>query len=297
MTLTPEQDYIVHKTTGHTVVLAGPGSGKTHTIIEKISYIFENNIIPEPYGLLAITFTNAAANEIRSRLRAKGFQQLSRVWIGTFHAFGSYLLRCYGSDVGIQENFELLEKDVQEEIISNVKSKCLKGVSSSNFKSTLERLKRKGIYPGHNDDSLDLKLRIAYTNYQEELVRRNALDFGDLVALAVRLLQESVLAGRLFKNFFRYIIADEFQDSDLQQLEMISLLAKDAVGSTIVADDDQAIYRFRGAVRENVTRIEKSLNAEKIILGTNFRSDQIIVDAAKAIIGFEINRADRKSVV
>lgn len=294
MTLTLEQDYIVHKATGHTVVLAGPGSGKTHTIIEKIFYIFEKNIVPEPYGLLAITFTNAAANEIRSRLRTKGFQQLSRVWIGTFHSFGSYLLSCYGSDVGIQENFELIEKDTQEQIISNIISNRLNGVSSTNFKATLERLKRKGIYPGRNDNSLDLKLRLAYTDYQEELARRNSLDFGDLVALAVRLLKESVLAGRLFKNFFRYVIADEFQDSDLQQLEMIYLLAKDAVGSTIVADDDQSIYRFRGAVRENVAKIEELLNAEKIILGTNFRSDQIIVDAAKAIIGFEINRAPKQ---
>jgi DNA helicase-2/ATP-dependent DNA helicase PcrA len=294
MALTLEQDYIVHKTTGHAVVLAGSGSGKTHTIIEKISYIFEKNIIPDPYGLLAITFTNAAANEIRSRLRAKGFQKLSRVWIGTFHAFGSYLLSCYGSDIDIQENFELLEKEAQDKIINHVIAKCLKGIQPSNFKSTLEALKRKGIYPGRNDENLDPKLRLAYEAYQKELAQRNALDFGDLVALAVRLLQESVLASRLFKNFFRYVVADEFQDSDLQQLEMIYLLAKDAVGSTIVADDDQSIYRFRGAVRENVTRIEKLLNAEKIILGTNFRSDQIIVDAAKAIIGFEINRAPKE---
>lgn len=294
MPLTPEQTCTIQKTTGHTVVLAGPGSGKTHTIIEKIFYIFEKNIIPEPHGLLVITFTNAAANEIRSRLRSKGFQQLSRVWIGTFHSFGSYLLSCYGSDVGVQENFGLLEKEAQDQIINHVISKCLKGVSSSNFKSTLEALKRKGIYPGRNDENLDPKLRLAYKIYQKELAQRNTLDFGDLVALSVRLLQESVLASRLFKNFFRYVIADEFQDSDLQQLEMIYLLAKDAVGSTIVADDDQSIYRFRGAVRENVAKIEKLLNAEKIILGTNFRSDQIIVDAARAIIGFETNRTPKE---
>lgn len=294
MPLTPEQTYTVQKATGHTVVLAGPGSGKTHTIIEKIFYIFEKNIIPEPHGLLVITFTNAAANEIRSRLRSKGFQQLSRVWIGTFHSFGSYLLSCYGSDIGVQENFELLEKEAQDQIINHVISKYLKGVSANNFKSELEALKRKGIYPGRNDENLDSKLRLAYKVYQKELTQRNTLDFGDLVALSVRLLQESVLASRLFKNFFRYVIADEFQDSDLQQLEIIYLLAKDAVGSTIVADDDQSIYRFRGAVRENVVKIKELLNAEKIILGTNFRSDQIIVDAARAIIGFEINRTPKE---
>lgn len=290
MTLTLEQNYVVHKSEGHIVVLAGPGSGKTHTLIEKILYLFAKDVIPAPYGLLAITFTNAAASEIRSRLRSKGFQQLNRIWVGTFHAFGSYLLSCYGGDVGIREDFGLLEKDAQDGIIKYVANKCAKGVPPSNLKFTFERLKRKGIYPEINDEKLDARLRIAYREYQNKLAERNSLDFGDLVALSVRLLKESSLASRLFKNYFRYIVVDEFQDSDSQQLEMIYLLGKGAIGSTIVADDDQSIYKFRGAVRENVYKIEELLNAEKIILQTNFRSDQIIVEAAKSIIDFETNR-------
>ena len=294
MPLTTDQNNVVDKTNGHVVVLAGPGSGKTYTIIEKIIYIFENDIIPEYCGLLAITFTNAAANEMRSRLRAKGFQRWDRIWIGTFHSFGSYLLSCYGSDVGIQENFELIEKDIQNSIIDKVISENSLGVKASNFKSTLEGLKRRGIYPGRNDEGLDSKLLSAYIDYQKEITLINSLDFGDLVALAVRLLEESNLASRLVSNFFQYIIVDEFQDSDSQQLKMICLLAKNAVGSTIVADDDQSIYRFRGAVRENVFKIKEILKAEAIILGINFRSDKVIVEAAKSIIEAENNRASRE---
>ncbi len=102
MSLTCKQRQVVEAVSGHLVVLAGPGSGKTHTITEKVLYLFKNQVIPEPYGLLAITFTNAAANEMRSRLRSKGFRQWDRVWVGTFHSFGHYLLTCYGSDVGVR---------------------------------------------------------------------------------------------------------------------------------------------------------------------------------------------------
>lgn len=294
MSLTPEQEYVVTAKDGHIVVLAGPGSGKTHTIIEKILYIFREDIIPEPYGLLAITFTNAAANEMRSRLRAKGFRQWNRVWVGTFHSFGFYLLTCYGSDVGVREDIKLVESDAQLHIIKNLTSKPLTSREINNFKFTFEQLKRKGIYPYRGDNNLDERLRNAYHKYQQILTDKNLVDFGDLVALSVRLLKESTLARRLFTNFFRYIIADEFQDSDPQQLEMICILSKDALGSTIVADDDQSIYRFRGAVRENVSTVRCLLNAEEILLGHNFRSDQVIVEAAKSVIGHESNRAPKK---
>jgi len=294
--LTPKQRDVVETVEGHLLVLAGPGSGKTHTIAEKIMHLFKNRVILEPYGLLAITFTNAAANEMRSHLRSKGFRQWDRVWISTFHSFGRYLLTCYGSDVGVREDFDIIDIDDQTAILNQIITSRLKGVRTYVLKQQIESLKRRGIYPGRGDGQLTPSLQIAYAEYQRLLNERNLLDFGDLVTLAVRLLKESDLAKRLFTNFFHYVVVDEFQDTDPQQLEMIHIMAEEAKGSTIVADDDQAIYRFRGADRANVVTIEKLLGAKRITLDTNFRSDQVIVDAAKAVIGYEVNRAPKEIV-
>ncbi len=296
MSLTPKQIEVVEAVSGHLVVLAGPGSGKTHTITEKVIHLFKKHIIAEPYGLLAITFTNAAANEMRSRLRSKGFHQWDRVWVGTFHGFGHYILTCYGGDVGIREDFGIIEKDNQTNILNHVISAKLRGVKPYLLKQQIDSFKRQGIYPSQGDSRLASSLRIAYAEYQHLLNEKNMLDFGDLVALAVRLLKESDLTKRLFTNFFKYVVVDEFQDTDRQQLEMIHIMAKEARGSTIVADDDQAIYRFRGADRANVVAIEKLLGATRITLDTNFRSDQVIVDAAKSIIEYEANRTPKKIV-
>lgn len=292
MTLTDDQLCVIKSQNSHLVVLAGPGSGKTHTIIAKIIHLFESNFIPEPYGLLAITFTNAAANEMRSRLRRSGFSYWSRIWIGTFHSFGYYLLSCYGGDVGIREDFDLIERHDQIKLCNQIiKSVRLGNISADNLLRAIEDRKRQGVYPDQENAPIDKSLRDAYTAYQQFLCERNLLDFGDLVALSLRLLQTSELPRRLFTNYFRYIIVDEFQDTDLQQLELTCLLAKAALGSTMVADDDQSIYRFRGANRANVYKIEELLGAERVILGANFRSDRIIVEAAQAIITRE---ADRK---
>lgn len=295
MTLTKQQREVVEADTGHIVVLAGPGSGKTHTITEKIAYLFGRAVIPEPYGLLAVTFTDAAAREMRSRLRTKGFRQWDRVWVGTFHSFGRYLLSCYGSDIGIREDFEIIEPDDQIGLLGRI-IPARGGWTPWDLKAQFERLKRQGIYPGLGDDREDEDLRLAYQEYQRFLSESNMLDFGDLIALAVQLLQESNLARQLYTGFFRYVIVDEFQDTDPQQLEMIRILAETAIGSTIVADDDQSIYRFRGARRANIYAIEEMLGAKRIILGQNFRSDQVIVEAAMAVIGHEANRAPKNVV-
>jgi DNA helicase-2/ATP-dependent DNA helicase PcrA len=202
MPLTPKQKEVVETVEGHLIVLAGPGSGKTHTITEKIMYLFKNDVIPDPYGLLAITFTNAAANEMRSRLRAKGFYQWSRVWIGTFHSFGYYLLTCYGGDVGVREDFDVIEVDEQTAIFDHIVSTRLRGVKANHLKRRIEDFKRQGIYPNRGDERLASSLQTAYAEYQRLLNKRNVLDFGDLVALAVRLFKESDLANRLFTFFF-----------------------------------------------------------------------------------------------
>lgn len=292
MSLTPQQSEVVRATEGHYVVLAGPGCGKTHTITEKILYIFKKGIVPEPYGLLALTFTDAAARIMRARLRIKGFSQWDRVWVGTFHSFSRYILGCYGSDIGISEDFEIIELDKRNLILDNIINTYRIDLSSSNLGGLLDSLKRRGIYPNHGDENLSPEIREAFYEYNQLLRKENLLDFGDLVAFAVKLLQKSFFAKKI-TNIFRYVIVDEFQDTDEQQLEMIRLLAEPAIGSTIVGDDDQSIFGWRGAVRENIFRIKKMFGAKEIVLSHNFRSDEVIVEAAQKIIGFDLNRRDK----
>lgn len=293
MSLTKEQREIVEATTGHYIVLAGPGCGKTHTIIEKILYIFKKEIIPEPYGLLAMTFTNTAACEMRTRLRSKGFSQWNRIWIGTYHSLGRHILGCYGSDIGIREDFGIIEESNRNSVLNKLIRNYSISSSLQDLRSLFEELKRKGIYPGKGDDYLAANICKAYREYDQILRNSNLLDLGDLVALAVELLQKSDLVNRLYTTCFRYVVVDEFQDTDMQQFEMVRLFAEHAIGSTIVGDDDQSIYGWRGALRKNVYRIKELLGSEEIILGENFRSDEVIVEAAKRVIGFDPERRDK----
>ena len=293
MGLTLEQRKIVESIEGHYVILAGPGCGKTRTIIEKILYLFEKNKIPEPYGILAVTFTEAAAYAMRTGLRSRGFKDWDRIRVNTFHSLGAYILRCYGSDIGIREDFKIIEDDRRLAILNQLIEKYPISTSPSQLDDSFERLKRKGIYPEEGKGNLlEIQYKI-YKEYQDNLRKENYLDFGDLVALAVKLLNKSNFVKRIYTNFFRYVMVDEFQDTDEQQLELIRILAENAIGSTIVGDDDQSIYCWRGALRENVFKIKRLLNSTEVVLELNFRSDEIIVDAASKVIGIDSNRRDK----
>lgn len=292
MEFTDQQIKIIEHTHGHLLVIAGPGSGKTRTIIEKIAYIFSEKIIPEPYGVLAITFTNSAANEMSARLRKTGFIEWDRIFIGTFHSFSRYILSCYGSDLGINENFDIADKELQKVILNSIMVRA-DDRQINNFLDLIERNKREGIYPDDFSASLERSFNEVYKTYQLELRKRNLLDYSDLIYYAVKLVKGSNLVSRLYKNFFRYIFVDEFQDTDHQQLELVKLFSVDAIGSTIVADDDQSIFGWRGADRTNIDLIMSKLNSEYKELGTNFRSDQIIVEAANAVIRQETSRRDK----
>ena len=293
MALTVEQDAIVKTCQGYQVVLAGPGSGKTRTITEKVLYLIGGKIIPDPYGLLALTFTNSAANEMRSRLRLMGFSQWDRIFVGTYHSFGHYLLSCYGGEIGIREDFEVANSDVQSAFLESILGKY-KGLSVGNIKQAIEAYKRQGIFPGINDEKLDKDIKAIYRDYEHAKLSSNLLDYGDLIALSVRLLENSDFVYRLFASHYRYLLVDEFQDTDYQQLRLVEIMAKAATGATIIADDDQSIFGWRGANRGNVQVIVQRLDAEIKQLGVNFRSDQVIVEAANLVIQHEKNRIPKK---
>ena len=299
MSLTSKQQEVLDHLDGHLLVLAGPGSGKTHTLIEKIFHIFDQQIIAEPYGLLAVTYSNAAVTEINTRLWTKSFRQWDRLSVQTFHSFANYLLRCYGSDVGVREDFKILEKDDRAQLLQNLIEKHSSPMPPSVFRDYIEGFKRQGIYPDCEErfqQPGEKRFLVAYKDYQGHLFKCNQLDFDDLIYFAIKLLNESELASALFTNYFRYIIVDEFQDTDSQQLKLIELLARTAIGSTVVADDDQAIYGFRGGDRNNVQTIKDRLDAELITLPENFRSPATIARAAQFLVRKEADRADKHVV-
>lgn len=296
MGLTEKQENIVKATNGHYVVLAGPGCGKTHTIIKKILYIFEKDAVPEPYGLLAVTFTDYAAREMKTRLHSNGFNQWERIRVGTFHSLGSYILRCYGGEIGIREDFEIAGPEIQDSILEKIVENQSINLTPSGFKQLLDNLKRRGKYPeqAETENLLNGNILEGYKVYKKALRSRDLLDFGDLVALAVRLLKISSFVRELYRNFFRYVIVDEFQDTDEQQLDMIRIFAESAIGSTIVGDDEQSIYSWRGARRENLYKIRDLLNATEVVLTQNFRSDEVIIEAAKKVIGLSGDRRNKE---
>ena len=301
MELTPEQRSVIEHHKGHLLVLAGPGSGKTHTLIEKIFYLFDKDVVPDPYGLLVLTFSNVAVKEVRARLQTRGFRHWERLDVRTFHSFSVYLLECYGGDVGIKENFQILSSEMQSEILEEIRVKYNSAMPLRNLRKLINDLKRQGIYPGYGDEKIGnqegaLRFRQAYSDYQKTLFSNNYLDFADLIYFAVRLIKESELVHKLFTNYYQYILVDEFQDTDNQQLQLVKVLADAALGSTIVADGDQSIYGFRGAERYNVIHIGKLLMSDQILLEANFRSPEVIVEAAQAIINKDKERTVKSAV-
>lgn len=290
MILSNDQQAIV-ATEGHVVVIAGPGSGKTRVAAAKIEQLVHTKkVIEYPFAVLAVTFSDAAARELRERLADQVPTTRDVVWCGTFHGFGSRLLRAYDSRIGIAEDFIVANKDdasaLREEVIAKHHT-----FTNSKLYEQVDRLKRRGVYP--EDGGIhDPDLAAAYAEYERQLRAANMLDFSDLVALAHRLLTRHPDILDIVRNKYRYVVADEFQDTDPIQLELTTLIAQNQTGSLVVADDDQAIYEWRGARRANVYEIAQRLNSSIVVLAENHRSGRVIVEAASAVIG---NDADRNA--
>lgn len=296
MDLSLQQKQVLEHVKGHQLVLAGPGSGKTHTLVEKILHIFDQQVIPEPCGLLAVTFSNAAVTEINRRLWDRSFRHWERVSVRTFHSFAMQLLRCYGNDVGIREDFEIIEREGRLQLLDKLLLKHSSNMRLTDFDNYIQRFKRQGIYPECNErfvQSGEIRFQEAYRDFQDTLFEQNQLDFDDLIHFAIKLIHESTLAKKLFTRYYRYVIVDEFQDTDHQQLKLLELFTASADGSTIFADDDQAIYGFRGGNKENIQTIKRILQSQVITLTENFRSPRIIVEATHSLIAKENNRIEK----
>lgn len=323
--LTEEQQAAVEHGEGPLLIVAGAGTGKTLVITHRIAYLIRSKIA-KPEEILALTFTEKAAAEMTARVDVLVPYGFSAVPISTFHAFGDRILREFGFEMGMDPEFRVLSQSEQTiffrehlfefplkrylplsnptrfiqailKVISRAKDE---DISPEEYIEYVRRLKEKGKEDSSNDELqeeavLHEEIAGTYAKYQELLRKYGFIDFGDQVFLTLRLLRTSSRARQELQRRYKYILVDEFQDTNYAQFQLIQLLGGEKANITVVGDDDQSIYKFRGAAISNILQfMEIYPNAKQIVLTQNFRSTQLILDTAYRLI--QHNNPDRLEV-
>lgn len=300
-TLNDMQQMAVFHTEGPLLILAGAGSGKTRVLTHRIAYLMEEKHV-SPYNIMAITFTNKAAAEMRNRVnKIVGFGA-EQVWVSTFHSACVRILRRYIDRIGYSTDFTIYDTDDQKRLMKNVikdlnlDSKIYKenGMLNkiSDFKNKL--MTTGDVASMAKSDFKMLNVSKIYDNYQEALKKNNALDFDDLIMKTVQLFTKCPEVLESYQDRLQYIMVDEYQDTNAAQFAFVKLLAQKHQNLCVVGDDDQSIYKFRGADITNILQFEKYFpNARVIKLEQNYRSTKNILEAANAVIHNNEGRKDK----
>ncbi len=285
------QQKAVFCTEGPLLILAGAGSGKTTVLVNRIAYILQSELC-RPWQILAITFTNKAAGELKDRICAAVPEGGDEIWAATFHSTCARILRRYGDRIGYSSHFTVYDTADQKSLIKkamnqlNIDEKRLpiKSViaeiskAKDNMTSPEEMLKKA-------NDFRKEQIAKLYTIYQSELKNSDAMDFDDMLCNTVKLFSENPDILEYYQNLFKYIMVDEYQDTNKVQYKFVSMLAAKSHNICVVGDDDQSIYKFRGATIENILSFENQFkNARVIRLEQNYRSTKTILDAANNVI-------------
>ena len=300
-TLNEQQKAAVMHTQGPLLLLAGAGSGKTRVLTHRAAYLIDEEGV-DPWNILAITFTNKAAGEMRERVNQIVGDGADRIWVSTFHSTCVRILRRYIDRLGYDTNFTIYDTDDQRGIMKEVckklqidtkqlKERTILGAISSAKDELIDPLQ----YEKQNGfDYNGSRIAMAYREYQATLKKNNALDFDDLIVKTVELFRADAQVLDSYQNRFRYIMVDEYQDTNTAQFELIRLLAGKYRNLCVVGDDDQSIYKFRGANIRNILDFEKVYPEAKVIkLEQNYRSTQVVLDAANAVIRNNTRRKNK----
>jgi DNA helicase II / ATP-dependent DNA helicase PcrA len=286
--LNPNQRLAVETVEGPVLVLAGPGSGKTRVLTHRIAYLIEAHRVP-PYHIMATTFTNKAAGEMRERIGQMGYQ-VRGAMLGTFHSICAQILRREADHTPYTNNFTIYDTADQRGVIKEILERLRKDPKQHNPYEILGRIsaaKNELIGPDHFQ-AVGYKLEVAgqvYKEYMQALRANNAMDFDDLLMQMVKLLQNNPDVLEKYQRNFRYLMVDEFQDTNIAQYEIIKLLGMESRNVFVVGDPDQSIYAFRGADYRNLKRFEGDFPEHVVIsLDENYRSHQLILDAAMSVI-------------
>ena len=302
-TLNERQKQAVMQTEGPVLILAGAGSGKTRVLTHRAAYLIDQEGV-NPYHIMAITFTNKAAGEMRERVdKIVGFGA-EQIWVYTFHSTCVRILRRYIDRIGYDNNFTIYDTDDQKGVMKEVCKKLqidTKMLKERTIMSAISSAKDELIDPlqyemqaAASDDYHAGKIAQAYKEYQAVLHKNNALDFDDLIMKTVELFKADAQVLNNYQERFRYIMVDEYQDTNTAQFELVRLLADKYRNLCVVGDDDQSIYKFRGANIRNILDFEKVYPEACVIkLEQNYRSTQIILDAANAVIKNNTGRKEK----
>ncbi len=296
--MNPQQAEAITAGAGPVLVLAGPGSGKTRVLTRRIAYLIHEQDVPH-HRIMAVTFTNKAAGEMRSRIEKLLGDRLRGLQIGTFHAICARFLRMEAESIDYKQDYVIYDRDDQYVLVRQVMNRLDLDPKRYNPRAILARIssaKSEMILP-QDFQSLDYFSEIAkqvYGPYQKSLRDANAMDFDDLLLNMVLLLRDNEVLRERYQSRFEYVLVDEFQDTNKVQYELVKYLAAPQNNVFVVGDEDQAIYAFRGANYRNVLRYRDDYPAPTVILlEQNYRSTQNILDAARAVIDHNRNRTPK----
>lgn len=300
--LNPMQQEAVYHTQGPLLILAGAGSGKTRVLTHRIAYLIDEYDV-NPWNILAITFTNKAAGEMRERVdQIVGFGA-EQIWVSTFHSMCVRILRRFADHLGYDRNFVIYDTDDQKHVIKeickrlNVDTKIHKErtILSAISSAKNEMIDANTYALNSAGDFSKKKIAEAYAEYEKILYKNNAMDFDDLLVKTVEVLRNNEDVLNYYQERFKYIMVDEYQDTNTVQFRLVSLLAGKYRNLCVVGDDDQSIYKFRGANIYNILNFEKEYPDAKVIkLEQNYRSTQNILDAANSVIRNNKGRKEKR---
>ena len=297
--LNPSQKEAVLQTDGPVMILAGAGSGKTRTLVARIQYLLEEKRI-SPFQIIAVTFSNKAAREMRERLAVNTQMNVGALNVTTFHAFCAKVLRMEATYLGLSKNFTIYDDGEQQSIIKAILNKRginQKELSPYTVAAFIDGLKNLGYYVGltRNEDvekyAEDRRLFDIFMEYEAELHRSNAVDFGGLITGVLNLFKSFPEVLQKYQNKFRYVLVDEYQDTNRAQFDLILQLSSHHRNICVVGDEDQSIYSWRGADIRNILDYETVFPDSKLIkLEQNYRSSKKIIEAASEVISHNIAR-------
>jgi DNA helicase-2/ATP-dependent DNA helicase PcrA len=300
--LNPAQREAVETLEGPLLVLAGAGTGKTRVITTRIAYLMARGVAPS--NILAVTFTNKAAGEMKERVKALAGERARKLTIGTFHAFCVRLLRAHGEVLGLSRSFTICDSSDQLSAVKSVMRELRVHETTMHPSAVLARLslaKNRMETPSSfleaATSTRDELVAAVWERYQQHLTRSRALDFDDLLLEAVRLLKEHPKVREFCRKTYRYILVDEYQDTNHPQYEIVRELAAEHRNVCVVGDDDQSIYGFRGADIQKILGFHRDFKGAKVVrLETNYRSTRPILEAANAVIRHNSARHEKSLV-
>ena len=295
--LNPSQQEAVLHTEGPLLVLAGAGSGKTRVLTYRIAYIIENGLAT-PHQIMAVTFTNKAANEMKQRVEYLLKMPVQQLWIGTFHSISARILHYEAKYAGYQPNFSIYDTDDQENLIKRIMGFLninMEMISPRQVQHIISDAKNKLIdakqFDKNASDFRNQNIAKIFSEYEIALRRNNALDFDDLIIQPIEIFSSHRDVLQKYQNRFKYILVDEYKDTNKAQYYWIKLLSKAHRNLCVVGDEDQSIYHWRGADISNILNFEQDYaNCKVVRLEQNYRSTQTILSAANALVSNNINR-------